>query len=351
MKRSLEDASIGKSSEEESKVRSAWTEIEDQILLEVGMKYKGKHWKTVAEEFSVSTHKDVRPKTAKQCRERWHNHLNPNIRIGPWSKEDELKLFSLHSELGNKWSVMAERIPGRTDNAIKNYFFCKLRKIVRNVKDGIIDIDIHNESYEINHYFYLLNYLYQFYISPEKDMNVLKSLTSQIKGRKNLGDKYIIDTINQESITPSTFKKFFQNAIASFPNYNFEFGLKFSTDLATLLSSETENNIPKCSQKFIESKSNISSSQIQLPSLAKTALGSSASCNNLTYNFIAFYSDSRKDEPLNTPDNKDHITLPIPSNLYKKRHIDNLDDFVPCFSFNGYSKYSFEGISYLNISL
>lgn len=64
----------------------------------------------------------------KSCRLRWTNYLRPDIKRGTFSEEDERLIIHLHSILGNKWSAIASRLPGRTDNEIKNYWNTHIRK-------------------------------------------------------------------------------------------------------------------------------------------------------------------------------------------------------------------------------
>ncbi|XP_021670139.2 transcription factor MYB1-like [Hevea brasiliensis] len=101
--------------------RGAWTALEDKMLMDyVAMRGEGK-WSSVARNTGLK-------RCGKSCRLRWLNYLRPGIKRGNFSDDEEELIIRLHKLLGNRWSLIAGRIPGRTDNEIKNYWNTNLAK-------------------------------------------------------------------------------------------------------------------------------------------------------------------------------------------------------------------------------
>ena len=94
-----------------------WQHVEDLQLRDLVEELGVKKWAKIANVLNESFHNR---RKGKNCRERWNNHLDPNINKGEWTYEEDLKLLSMFKEFGRKWSTISKGISGRTENAVKN---------------------------------------------------------------------------------------------------------------------------------------------------------------------------------------------------------------------------------------
>ncbi|CAJ1971921.1 unnamed protein product [Sphenostylis stenocarpa] len=101
--------------------RGPWTPEEDEVLANYIKKEGEGRWRTLPKRAGLL-------RCGKSCRLRWMNYLRPSVKRGHIAPDEEDLILRLHRLLGNRWSLIAGRIPGRTDNEIKNYWNTHLSK-------------------------------------------------------------------------------------------------------------------------------------------------------------------------------------------------------------------------------
>ncbi|KAL9663952.1 hypothetical protein QQ045_019346 [Rhodiola kirilowii] len=106
--------------------KGAWSKQEDQKLIDYIKKNGEGCWRTLPQAAGLL-------RCGKSCRLRWINYLRPDLKRGNFAEDEEDLIIKLHALLGNRWSLIAGRLPGRTDNEVKNYWNSHLRRKLINM--------------------------------------------------------------------------------------------------------------------------------------------------------------------------------------------------------------------------
>ncbi|XP_044476376.1 myb-related protein 308-like [Mangifera indica] len=116
--------------------KGAWSKEEDQRLIDYITKHGEGKWRSIPQAAGLL-------RCGKSCRLRWINYLRPDLKRGNFGEDEEDLIIKLHALLGNRWSLIAGRLPGRTDNEVKNYWNSHLRR-------KLLSMGINPDNHRIN---------------------------------------------------------------------------------------------------------------------------------------------------------------------------------------------------------
>ncbi|XP_078439087.1 myb-related protein P-like [Wolffia australiana] len=113
--------------EKEGLKKGRWTAEEDEILVNYIRTHGEGSWRSLPKNAGLL-------RCGKSCRLRWINYLRSDLKRGNMSQEEEEVIIRLHTTLGNRWSLIAAQLPGRTDNEIKNYWNSHLSRRIHRLR-------------------------------------------------------------------------------------------------------------------------------------------------------------------------------------------------------------------------
>ncbi|KAG9136364.1 hypothetical protein Leryth_020168 [Lithospermum erythrorhizon] len=230
---------ICNSNEEFELRKGPWTLEEDNLLIQYIDACGDGRWNALAKCAGLK-------RTGKSCRLRWLNYLKPDIRRGNLTPQEQLLILELHSKWGNRWSKIAQNLPGRTDNEIKNYWRTRVQKQARQLK-----VDANSKTFLETLKFYWMPRLLEKVDQSNALMPTLPSFTA-ISPIENQDSTFSHFSKSHEILTTiSSNSRLFQNNVhqekSNLPNYSNNYPLEYQK---TMSLPELQENVMELSPSW-----------------------------------------------------------------------------------------------------
>ncbi|KAJ8753532.1 hypothetical protein K2173_022773 [Erythroxylum novogranatense] len=255
--------------------KGPWTVEEDAKILAYVSKHGTGNWTAVPKKAGLR-------RCGKSCRLRWTNYLRPDLKHDSFTPEEEELIIKLHAAVGSRWSIIAQQLPGRTDNDVKNYWNTKLRK---KLTDMGIDPVTHKPFSQI-----LADYgnISCFPISGNRigllNRDVKNAIASNPDRVPNINDRLMTSTRppKMEPIQECFLSKNFYNE----PDKNYAFDLLDQLQAIKLVTEASScSKFESFSQPFLQEGS-LSSTSSSCSSTCSTAAQEKAPLNFSWHDFL-----------------------------------------------------------------
>ncbi|CAE5960443.1 unnamed protein product [Arabidopsis arenosa] len=170
--------------------KGAWTAEEDSLLRQCINKFGEGKWHQVPVRAGLN-------RCRKSCRLRWLNYLKPSIKRGKLSSDEVDLLLRLHRLLGNRWSLIAGRLPGRTANDVKNYWNTHLINNDCNHLNGPPELDVNPPCLGLNN-----NHVCDNSITYNKDEKKDQLVNNMIHGDNMWLESFLEESQEEDMLVP-----------------------------------------------------------------------------------------------------------------------------------------------------